>query len=361
MFESLINIAGNLYGRLHRPYTCLFFKSDYAGWVLDWEMREIMVIASKIGIRVGHSRWTSGVRRQAIFYANQFELFDKMALKAKGNRLGFAYFHGRSFELDDEFRRTYQLFCDNHQSIHRIQVSNTGFRDFLLESGVSPDKVFVIPIGVNLRFFRYQTRESRLNLRRKYGIPLSAVVVGSFQKDGVGWNEGNQPKFIKGPDVFLKVIDILRKMIPELFIVLSGPARGYVKNGLERMKVPYVHYMLKEYPEVGELFQTLDVYMVTSREEGGPKAILESMASGIPLVTTRVGQAVDLVKHGKNGWMVDVEDFEGLAHWTYHAIDNSEGRKSILDFARSTAEHNSYDAQQELWRRFMNGFVEIVA
>ena len=57
----------------------------------------------------------------------------------------------------------------------------------------------------------------------------------------------------------------------------------------------------------------IDAYVVASRQEGGPKAVLESMACGVPLVTTRVGQAIDLVQHGVNGWMSAPEDANHLA------------------------------------------------
>ena len=136
-------------------------------------------------------------------------------------------------------------------------------------------------------------------------------MVGSFQKDGVGWGDGQEPKLIKGPDVFLEAMELLRIRVPELFVLLSGPARGYVKTGLDRLGVPFKHLYVDSYPEVGQLFQALDAYIVSSRQEGGPKAVLESMASGVPLVTTRVGQAMDLVHHDVNGWMVESEDYDG--------------------------------------------------
>ena len=60
-----------------------------------------------------------------------------------------------------------------------------------------------------------------------------------------------------------------------------------------------------------QAYEAIDVCLVTSRDEGGPRAVLEAMATGIPLVTTRVGQASDLVRHGENGWLVDVEDVDG--------------------------------------------------
>ncbi len=196
-------------------------------------------------------------------------------------------------------------------------------------------------------------------MREELGIPQSAFVVGSFQKDGVGWEEGLEPKLIKGPDVFLSTIEKLKKDVGDLFVLLSGPSRGYVKRGLEKMQVPYKHMYIKSYPDVAKLFQTLDVYLVASRQEGGPKAILESMASGVPLVTTRVGQAMDMVKHGENGWMADVEDSESLARCILEVRGlDQDALIPILKKGRTTAEANTYESQFPLWGGFMKGFVE---
>ena len=60
------------------------------------------------------------------------------------------------------------------------------------------------------------------------------------------------------------------------------------------------------------MYPAIDVCLVASRDEGGPRAVLESMATRVPLVTTRVGQAADLVRSGENGWMVEPEDVDGL-------------------------------------------------
>jgi glycosyltransferase involved in cell wall biosynthesis len=256
-----------------------------------------------------------------------------------------------------EFDRAFHNLCKHHHSIHRVQVSHTEMRDLVLSSGIDSSKVFLIPIGINLDFFGVQTPQSRYLVRERLGISQSAVVIGSFQKDGVGWADGNEPKLIKGPDVFLKVIERLKAQIPELFVLLSGPARGYVKSGLERLGIPYRHVFLKSYPEIAGLYSTLDLYLVTSRQEGGPKAVLESMASGISLVTTCVGQAMDLVKHGHNGWMVDVEDVEGLVYWASYVIQHPVAIAPVLVNARKTAESNSYASQQPLWQNLLTGFV----
>jgi glycosyltransferase involved in cell wall biosynthesis len=182
-------------------------------------------------------------------------------------------------------------------------------------------------------------------------------VVGSFQKDGVGWGAGDEPKRVKGPDVFLDVIDKLRRDVPDLFVLLSGPARGFVTAGLRRQGVPFAHSYLPDPRALAPLYHAIDVYVVASRQEGGPKAVLEGMASGIAMVTTRVGQAIDLVRHRQNGWIVDVEDVDGLAHWAAEVLLNG-APAGVLDAAYQTALENSYDAQLGLWESFLEGFVE---
>jgi glycosyltransferase involved in cell wall biosynthesis len=109
---------------------------------------------------------------------------------------------------------------------------------------------------------------------------------------------------------------------------------------------------------MGECYQALDAYVVSSRDEGGPKAVLEAMACGVPLITTRVGQAVDLVVSGRNGWLVDLEDAEGLAHAAEQALADRERRDRVVTAAQATAGANSYDAQIPQWAEFFRGYVE---
>ena len=340
-----------------QPYSRLILVRDQADWVIDEEMRALSGIAGQLGIREANRRWIRGSRHQSVFYGSQFFLLADDWLRST-HHIGVAYFHGKPGTGVKEFDNLYKRLCQYHTHVCRIQASHSEMRDCLLATGIAPEKVHLIPIGINLNYFRVQTADSRQKAREQFGIPQSAVVVGSFQKDGSGWDEGLEPKLIKGPDVFLATINRLRDRIPELFVVLSGPARGYVKTGLEALGVPYRHFLFDRYSEVGKLFQTLDCYLITSRQEGGPKAVLESMASGVPLVSTRVGQAMDMVNHGINGFMVGVEDSNGLADWAEHILTHPSDLPALRQAGRATAESHSYGNQVSLWSRFLEGFVE---
>jgi len=344
--------------RSWHPYSHLFFVGGGEQWVLGEESRELSAIASRIGVHVVERRSLPWATRQAVFYASREVLLADKWLNGS-HHVGLMYLHGRPGGGEPTYDRTYEVLCQCHERIHRIQVTHGEMQTLVLSSGINPDKVFLIRLAVKLPYFPQQTEESRRAARAAYDIPESAFVVGSFQKDGVGWDEGLDPKMIKGPDVFLKTVEILKSRVPELFVLLTGPARGYVKSGLEHLGVPYRHFYPKDYSEIGDYFQALDLYIVASRQEGGPKAVLESMASGVPLVTTRVGQATELVKHGENGWLVDVEDAEGLAHWAEHVIAHRGSLDRVVRAARHTAEANSYEAQVPLWHNFMTGFVDL--
>ena len=109
-------------------------------------------------------------------------------------------------------------------------------RDLVLAAGVDPAHVFRIPIGVDIERFPLGDTAARQAARKELGVPESAFVVGSFQKDGVGWAKGLEPKTIKGPDTLVAVLEQARARIPTLFVLLTGPARGYVRGELERLR-----------------------------------------------------------------------------------------------------------------------------
>jgi len=342
-----------------KPYSRLILYGDSVGWSLDWDMRELARISRRLGVRLVRPVWKHAATPQSFFFASQFFLEDDTWLRFLPGRIAFSYFHGLPNTGDELMDRVYNGLRNHHERITRVQVTHSEMREVALGTGIDPAKVFTIPIGVNLNYFPLQSTEKKKINRKRFGIPQSAFVIGSFQKDGMGWGDGMEPKLIKGPDVFLETIRLLKHSIPEIFVLLTGPARGYVKHGLEDMGVPYKHTYYKKYPEVAEMFAALDLYIVASRQEGGPKAILESMASGIPLVTTRVGQAMDLVRHGENAFMTDVEDADALASHALRIYQfNENDLLPILQAGRSTAESNSYESQTALWGRFMNGYVE---
>jgi glycosyltransferase involved in cell wall biosynthesis len=340
------------------PHSRLLIVQEGADWVLAYEAAQLRKLAEGMGVLVAPESWASSVSGQSIFHESQFTLL-LGDFERRGNNLGLTYFHGRPGTPGfPEFDACFETMTRRHEEISRVQVTNAAMEEVVLETGIAAEKLHRIPIGIDVDLFTPATPEARLEARREFGLPEQAFVVGSFQKDGVGWGEGLEPKLIKGPDVLLAAAEQLRERIPDLWFLLTGPSRGFVSTGLERLGIPYRHTFLPRPEAVVAAYNASDLYIVASREEGGPKAVLESMATGVPVVTTRVGQATDLVRHGVDGFMVDVEDADAIASWSAHVAeapaDELEGMRAA---AAETARENSYEALRPRWRRLLEGFV----
>ena len=199
----------------------------------------------------------------------------------------------------------------------------------LIDMGFDREKVVIMPIGVDLEKFKRVNHKQKLQLREKFNLPKDKIIIGSFQKDGAGWGKGLEPKMVKGPDIFCEVVKKINEVY-DIHVLLTGPARGYVKKKLEDYQIPYTHLFLKNYLDIVECYNVLDLYIVSSRSEGGPKALMESLATGIPLVTTNMGMAPDIIEHGFNGFIAEVDDINQLSKYSIELIKNSELREKII-------------------------------
>jgi len=245
-----------------------------------------------------------------VHFGSQFQWTAWHACLARSNRNICTFFHGKR-EDDPEMMRHVDAFLDSLPKLERVITAATLIENRLLSWGVSREKLVRIPIGVDTNLFRPASASARNEMRARYGIQPHHFVIGSFQKDGVGWGDGMEPKPIKGPDVLVAVAKALARDVP-VFVMLTGPARGYVKKALDDAGIPFAHEYLSNYLELPSRFHLLDAYINPSREEGGPKGILEGMSSGVPVVSTKVGMATDVMTHGVDGLLHDVGDVQGL-------------------------------------------------
>ena len=252
------------------------------------------------------------------------------------------WFHGDPGDKNSKFGILGEKLARYLPYLKYVVTSCTLTAEKLLRWGVPQSKLKVVPLGVDINLFRPPSLEEKTFARRKFGIPDEAICIASFQKDGVGWGEGLEPKLEKGPDVFLKVMRILSREYP-LFVLLTGPARGYVKRGLEKLNVPYHHSFVKQHSELLSYYHAADIYLITSREEGGPLALLESLASGLPVVSTKVGMAPDVICHGENGFLANIEDAEALASLVAELAEHPELQEKFVQEGYKTAINYSWD------------------
>lgn len=244
---------------------------------------------------------------------------------------------------------------DNY--IERWHTSCSITKGTLIKNGIKPEKITIIPLGVDLNWFSPANPEKRIEIRKNLNVSEGKVVIGSFQKDGIGWGTGLEPKLIKGPDIFLDVIARLKEDF-DIHCLLTGPARGYVKNNLERMDVSYTHKYLNDPRDVAIWFQACDLYIMASRLEGGPKSILESLACGVPLVATRVGMVPDILQDGENAFLTEIEDIDAITQKSRILLNNQTIAEKHIENGLRLVKNYSWDIismryYKELYREFL--------
>lgn len=309
------------------------FVIEKADWAIRWVGEHIRDEVN--ALEPGGMATTVKPQRIAnriVHFGSQYMWLSWGAHMPCGNHYVTSFFHGKP-EDGPEVAEHIDRFLESVPRLSRIVTGAGLIERRLLSWGVPRDKLVRIPIGVDTSVFVPPTLLQRAAARARFGLSDDRVVVGSFQKDGMGWGDGMEPKHIKGPDVFVAAVAELAKHRP-VTVFLTGPARGYVKQALDRLGVPFVHTYAKGHTELVECYHALDLYFVTSREEGGPMGLMEGMASGVPVVSTAVGMAPDLIVDGVTGGLVAPEDASGIAARALDLLSLSDGGVVLREAAR---------------------------
>mgnify|MGYP000075575808 CR=1 FL=1 len=99
----------------------------------------------------------------------------------------------------------------------------------------------------------------------------------------------------------------------KLIIVGEGELRRELEEIIEKYDLKNYVSMLGQCNNVQERLNASDVFVQSSDYEGLPISGLEAMACGLPIISTKAGGTVDIVKNGINGFLVDVGDEDELA------------------------------------------------
>lgn len=312
-------------------YKKIFYVVEPANWVIKQEGKYIVDNINKNNFVSSFITTTYyGIRNQIIHFGsiNSFYKYNKLAPLHRTNKIILTWYH----VIPNDKR--IELILKNLTSIDILHTSSTITYQSLINLGFPASKIVMIPLGVDLNLFKPMPDKARQEIKEKLGLPNDSVIIGSFQKDGQGWGEGNIPKLIKGPDILIEVLRMLAKDF-NIFVLLTGPARGFVKNELKKLNIPYVHFC-PNYKKIPLFYNCLDLYIVCSRIEGGPKALLECMACGVPLVSTSVGMAKDLIKNGINGFIVESENINQIVNKSKMILQNNQMKNEIIKNAQVT-------------------------
>ena len=169
---------------------------------------------------------------------------------------------------------------------------------------------------------------------------------------------------VKGLPILFQSLQQLKSTNEDFTLTLIGD--GSERSDLEKLveelqlqdHVKFVGY--KSQQEVREYLQQTDVFVLPSFAEGVPVSLMESMATGVPVIATQVGGVSELVDNGVNGYLVPAGDSVSLAEKMEILLGDTKLRNQFAQASRMTIEKefNMPIETQKLYKLFKENVVE---
>jgi len=168
---------------------------------------------------------------------------------------------------------------------------------------------------------------------------------------------------VKAHDVLLRAFRRLSDQCPEarLRIIGDGPSKQSLELELERLGLGATARIDPATSDVARVLSELDILVVSSHSEGLPMIVLEAMAAGLPIVSTRVGGIPEVAPEGEIAWFCEPGNPDALAEamLSAQACNNlaEKGRMaaglaaSFYDAARMAAQYEALYTSILEWRR----------
>jgi glycosyltransferase involved in cell wall biosynthesis len=227
---------------------------------------------------------------------------------------------------------------------HFVTVSEIDRRRGIEIGLFPPDKVTVIRAGIDLDRFRAASGGDAV--RQRLGVPVGPPMVtqvGNFKPQ-------------KAPLDFVRVAATVREQHPDAWFVMvgDGPLRAPAEKLARELGVADRLIFTGWWDDVPGLLAATAVSVLTSRHEGLPCSVVESLAAGVPVVATAVDGTVEVVRSGDNGLLAPAGDITRLAQSIDRLLADPDLRGRMAAAAREGLEGFDRDLmvrqQEDLYR-----------
>ena len=184
--------------------------------------------------------------------------------------------------------------------------------------GIPSNRVILIGNGVEDNRFHPVESDKRTALRTRNHLSGQGLVVwvGRLSQE-------------KNPDGLLEAWRIALPKLPNewaLIIVGDGPLLPTLKSTVDKYQLNQTVHLVGRQANVEEWLAMADIYVMTSHNEGLSNTMLEAMATGLPVVTTRVSGTEENIEEPEAGKVVACNDMEAVASALVGLASNPELR-----------------------------------
>lgn len=215
-----------------------------------------------------------------------------------------------------------------HRSLHtHLSVVCRPTLFHALSLGADPQRLTLEANGVDTDTYRPRPRSGVL--RDALGVPASAPLVGCVGR--------LSPE--KGPEVFVRAAARIASALPGAHFVCigDGPMADALRGQARALGLAGRLHLAGARANMPAVYADLDIQLVCSHSEALPFALLEGMASGLPVVATQVGGVGDVVEPGRCGALVPAADDAALARETLQILGDPARRAAFGARSRERA------------------------
>jgi len=214
-----------------------------------------------------------------------------------------------------------------YQASALIAVTDRVRRDVLARGIGSPDRVVVVPLGLDLDPL-LAAPARRGELRAELGLAPAVPLVGIVAR--------LVP--VKAHETFLQAARAIAPVRPDaVFLVVGdGERRAELEEAVRTAGLDARVRFLGWRADLDRLYADLDVVVLTSKNEGSPVALIEAMAAGRPVVSTRAGGVEDVVIDGETGVVVPVGAAAAVARAVVDLLEDPARAERLGTAARAS-------------------------
>jgi glycosyltransferase involved in cell wall biosynthesis len=189
--------------------------------------------------------------------------------------------------------------------------------------GIAEEKIHVIYNGVDVN--KFKPRPNKAELRREFGLDekkQTVLFVGRLYHR-------------KGLEVLLHSVALVLKEFREVQFAISGTGFKAKEESLRNLAheldieddVKFLGYVPDD--KLADVYSASDVFVLPAIYENFPFAILEAQATGLPVVSTKVGGIPEFLVDGENGFLIDPGDVDQLTQRLLDLLKNPEHAKAM--------------------------------
>jgi len=243
-----------------------------------------------------------------------------------------------------ETRKYYNMLIKIFYKLNSVNkiITNANEIQSILENeyGVPKEKVITIPNAVDIgRIKEYSADNCNDNNHLFKNTNLTIFVnVGRLA-------ESKNHKFLI--NAFSHVYNMNNKA--RLAIIGDGPLRHYLKDYITKQGLDEVIILLGLKKNPFCYLQHSDVFVLSSKYEGMPNVILEAMACNLPIISTNIPGAREILQNGEYGILVKSEDVDALSNKMLLLMKNEEIRKNLREKSIKRIRDFDYNKIIERW------------